>query len=145
VSNHIMSAKMDCLFCKIVAGVIPCFKLAESSKALAFLDVNPLSAGHSLVIPKAHYAKFHEMSPDDASDLLPLALEVAKAFNSETGIDYNILQNNGAAAHQVINHVHFHIIPKTKTNGLTMEWNSRTADKEELAKLQANIVSKLSK
>jgi len=136
--------KMDCLFCKIVAGAVPSFKLAETERSLAFLDVYPLSQGHSLIIPKSHASRFHEMTAEDAADLLPLALRVAKAMYSEKQMDYNILQNNGSAAHQVINHVHFHIIPKTRQDGLSMDWNAKPADKQQLATLQAQIVSKLS-
>lgn len=110
---------MECIFCKIIAGEIPSYKLGENEGAIAFLDISPLSKGHSLVIPKEHYEKFHEMDEESAKQVMSLARKVAIALDVE---NYNIIQNNGKLANQEVPHVHFHIIPKTKEHGLELKW-----------------------
>ena len=112
---------MACIFCKTVRGEMPCLKLAETATSIAFLDVNPLSRGHCLVIPKHHAAKLHELPAESVSDCALLMHRVAGALGVE---NYNILQNNGKLAHQAVFHVHFHIIPKTARNdGLGIGWD----------------------
>ncbi|KAF2734674.1 HIT-like protein [Polyplosphaeria fusca] len=116
-------------------------KIFESEKTFAFLDIGPLSKGHSLVIPKYHGAKLHDVPDDDLGELLTVAKKIAVAQGLE---DYNILQNNGRIAHQVVDHVHFHIIPKpNETEGLGIEWPTKPADKGELQKLLEEIKSKM--
>ncbi|OLL25952.1 Hit family protein 1 [Neolecta irregularis DAH-3] len=78
-----------CLFCKIVKGDIPSLKLAETATAYAFMDIQPLSKGHALIIPKYHAEKLHELPHDTLSDILPMAVQIAKAIGCE---NYNILQ-----------------------------------------------------
>jgi diadenosine tetraphosphate (Ap4A) HIT family hydrolase len=120
---------MSCIFCRIIKGEIPSFKIVETAKrhyflerksnnaSYAFLDIQPLSRGHALVIPKEHGAKFHDLSDETLADLLPVAKKVALALGIK---DYNLLQNNGTSncdgklikgriAHQVVDHVHFHV------------------------------------
>jgi diadenosine tetraphosphate (Ap4A) HIT family hydrolase len=109
-------ADSDCLFCKIVAGDIPSHKVHETDDVLCFLDINPLAAGHTLVIPKHHGEKLHDLPESAVTGIGPALLKVQKAIGCE---DYNVLQNNGAIAHQVVKHVHFHVIPKpTKEEGV---------------------------
>lgn len=110
---------MDCIFCRVVSGEIPNDKLGENEGAIAFLDISPLSKGHSLVIPKKHYEKFHEMDDKSAKSVIILAKKVAVALNIE---NYNLIQNNGKLAHQAVPHVHFHIIPRTEDHGLKIDW-----------------------
>ncbi|MEM9253268.1 MAG: HIT domain-containing protein, partial [Planctomycetota bacterium] len=97
----------DCIFCKIVAGKIPCRKVLETDLSLAFLDIGPLSRGHTLLIPKGHYPTLDALDPDTAADLgrqLPrLCKAVAKAADTP---HYNVLQNNGTPAGQAVMHVH---------------------------------------
>ena len=102
-------ASASCLFCRIVKGEIPSYKLIETAKSFAFLDIGPLSKGHALVIPKEHAEQMHQLSDESLADILPVAKKIANAIGAK---DYNILQNNGKEAHQVVMHVHFHIIPK---------------------------------
>jgi len=112
---------MSCIFCRIVSGQIPSARLIETDEAFAFLDINPLSKGHTLVVPKYHAEVLHELGDEYLADILLLAKRVALAIGGQ----YNILQNNGPLAHQVVRHVHFHIIPKPDENtGLKMEWTS---------------------
>ncbi|KAG5483697.1 hypothetical protein LSCM4_04848 [Leishmania orientalis] len=125
-----------CIFCKIVQGDIPCAKVAETSKAFAFMDINPLSRGHLLVIPKQHATCLHELDVESASDVGALLAKTCRAVAGRDGAtQYNVLQNNGPLAHQEVPHVHFHVIPKTDTEtGLRMGWNTMKVSPDELAK-----------
>jgi len=116
-------------------------KIFESEKTLAFLDIGPLSKGHSLIIPKYHGAKLHDIPDDQLAEVLSVTKRIAIAQNIQ---DYNILQNNGRIAHQVVDHVHFHLIPKpNQQEGLGIEWPTKEADKSELSKLLEEIKSKM--
>ena len=113
----------DCVFCKIVAGKIPCMRIFENEQVLAFLDVGPVSDGHTLVIPRAHYGKLHEC-PEEvlvelSNCLSKIAPAVAGAMETEA---YNVLCNNGRAAGQLVEHVHFHIIPRSDDDGIFSRW-----------------------
>lgn len=130
--------KNNCVFCAIAAGEIPSFKVWEDGEFLAYLDINPFSRGHTLVIPKAHYANLAE-TPEDV--LARLAVAVKKTAAKVTGAlgigDFNILQNNGEAAGQTVRHIHFHIVPRIPGGGTAFE--SGKADMNELADLAAKI------
>ncbi|KEQ93526.1 hypothetical protein AUEXF2481DRAFT_325334 [Aureobasidium subglaciale EXF-2481] len=130
-----------CIFCKIIKGEIPSMKLFESEKVFAFLDINPLSYGHALVIPKYHGAKLHDIPDDQLTEILPVAKKIAQAIGAG---DYNILQNNGRIAHQVVDHVHFHMIPKpNEQEGLGIKWPQQQGNQEKLKKLREEIMSKM--
>ncbi|KAM0797242.1 HIT-like domain-containing protein [Usnea florida] len=119
-----------CIFCKIIKGDIPSFKLFESEGVLAFLDVQPLSQGHALVVPKVHGSKLTEIPDEQLEEILPVAKKLAKATGSE---NYNILQNNGRLAHQEVDHVHFHMIPKpNQQEGLGIGWPATETNMEKL-------------
>ncbi|KAF9967015.1 Adenosine 5'-monophosphoramidase [Actinomortierella ambigua] len=121
---------VSCIFCKIVKREMPARVLFETEKSIAFLDAFPLSDGHALVIPKQHAVKMHELPDDALADLMPLAKKVANALGSE---NYNILQNNGRPAHQFVDHVHFHVIPKpNQEEGLIMKWDNKAPSQEHL-------------
>ncbi|KAI9094116.1 adenosine 5'-monophosphoramidase [Phlyctochytrium arcticum] len=131
----------NCIFCKIVKGTIPSFKVLETELSYAFLDVGPIAKGHTLVIPKEHAQFAHELSDKSLADILPVAKRVAKALNVP---NYNILQNNGRLAHQVVDHVHFHIIPKpNEEEGLGVGWPGKVADKDELKALAEELSAKI--
>jgi histidine triad (HIT) family protein len=130
----------DCIFCKIVTGRIPCHKVHEDDRVLAFLDIMPLSAGHTLIIPKTHAERLDQMSQADAGACMAIAPKLAGAIAKATGATgYNLLQNNGRIAHQAVMHVHFHIIPKFQDAGLGIEWNPGKLSDEEAKKLTAAI------
>ena len=116
---------MSTIFQKIIDGEIPCHKVYENEHVLAFLDVAPLSYGHTLVIPKQAVAQLHELSEESGAAIGVALVIVSAAVVNATGASaYNILQNNGADANQAVFHVHFHIIPKpTSKEGLKIEWN----------------------
>ncbi|MFI4873334.1 MAG: HIT family protein [Phycisphaerales bacterium JB061] len=126
----------DTIFAKIIRGEIPCHKVYEDEHVLSFLDVGPLSVGHTLVIPKEPAVTLDGLS-DEASAAIGRALpRICRAVMKATGATaYNILQNNGTDAHQEVMHVHFHIIPKLDGKGLGITWNANTIDHAEGAKL----------
>ncbi|QRV77182.1 HIT domain-containing protein [Ceratobasidium sp. AG-Ba] len=118
-------------------------KLLETQLSYAFLDIGPLSRGHCLVIPKYHGEKLHDIPDEYLADALPVAKKLAIATGAT---DYNILQNNGKIAHQVVPHVHFHVIPKpavTDEEGLVIGWPAKQLDKEELQKTFEEMKSRL--
>src|SRR3954463_12731813 len=101
------------IFSKIIAGEIPCHRVYEDDKVLAFLDVNPLSKGHVLVIPKEPAETLDQLSDDSSAAIGRVLPRLSRAVLAATGATaFNILQNNTALAHQAVFHVHFHIIPK---------------------------------
>ncbi|MBY0263703.1 MAG: HIT family protein [Phycisphaerales bacterium] len=135
----------ETVFSKIIRGEIPCHKVYEDERVLAFLDVNPLSPGHTLVIPKEAKAHLHELSDEAAAAVGRVLPRVCRAVLAATGAsDYNILQNNGAAAHQAVMHVHFHIIPKTaEGKGLGVGWTAGKLDPAAGAALAAKVAGAL--
>lgn len=109
---------MDCLFCKIIAGEIPCHKIYEDENILAFLDIKPLNPGHALVIPKKHAEHLLETSEEDAGALMNAAKKIAPAIMQSVGASgCNVNCNIGRAAGQLIFHTHFHIIPRYDNDG----------------------------
>ncbi|KAK7692518.1 hypothetical protein QCA50_004146 [Cerrena zonata] len=124
-----------CLFCAIIRGAIPAFKVYETEHTLAFLDISPVSEGHTQVIPKYHARTLGDLPDEYLADIGPVLKKVARATGAE---QYNVLQNNGKLAFQHVDHVHFHVVPKTKAeDGLVLSveanWPARQADKAELA------------
>ncbi|HEY1552596.1 MAG TPA: HIT family protein [Kofleriaceae bacterium] len=127
----------DTIFGKILRGEIPCHRIYEDDHVLAFLDVGPLSRGHTLVIPKQAVATLDQL-PDDAAAAIGRVLpKISRAVLAATGATaFNVLQNNGTLAHQAVHHVHFHIIPKYDDgSGLGIDWPaSKLEDGAELAR-----------
>lgn len=133
-----------CIFCKIIRGVIPCHKIFETTKTFAFLDINPLSEGHILVIPKFHGERLHLIPEEYLKDLLPTTSLIAQKAFGDKGIDYNILQNNGRLAHQEVDHVHFHIIPKRNSDeGLGIKWITKPTSQQVLSEISNAIANSL--
>ncbi len=114
----------DTIFSKIIRGEIPCHKVHEDDHVLAFLDIFPLSPGHTLVIPKEPAATLDLLSDTAAAAVGRVLPRIARAVMQATGARaYNILQNNGAMAHQAVFHVHFHVIPiRDESEGLGIVW-----------------------
>ncbi|KAG2127009.1 HIT-like domain-containing protein [Suillus cothurnatus] len=132
-----------CIFCKIIKGEIPSFKLIETELSYSFLDIGPLSKGHALIIPKDHAAKLHELPDEYLADVMPIAKKIATAQGLE---NYNILQNNGRIAHQVVDHVHFHVIPKPDASdeeGLVIGWPAKSDVIDEVKKYHQELLGKL--
>ena len=117
-----MSVK-DCIFCKIVSGQIPATKIFEDDVVLVFLDIGPISDGHALVVPKQHFEKLHDCQPDLLGQVCSRLGKIAGAVVAAMNCDgYNVLCNNGRAAGQVVEHLHFHIIPRNLGDGVFDRW-----------------------
>jgi len=134
----------DCIFCKIVAGEVPCTKIYEDEVALAFLDIGPISDGHTLVIPKQHYDRLHDCPPELLGQVSHCLGKIAEATVTATDADgYNVLCNNGRAAGQLVNHVHFHIIPRNTGDGVFNRWPSFKYPEGKIEVLEKSIREKL--
>jgi len=133
----------DTVFGKIVRGEIPCQKVYEDDKVLAFLDINPLSEGHTLVVPKEPAETMDRLSDESAAALGRVLPRLCRAVVAATGVEeYNVLENNGSGAHQAIAHVHFHIIPKpNQREGLGIGWPARSLEREAAATLARKIAA----
>jgi histidine triad (HIT) family protein len=120
----------ETIFSKILRGDIPCHKVYEDQAVFAFLDINPLSRGHTLVIPKEAAATLDQLSDEASAAIGRVLPRIARAVLAVTGATaYNVLQNNGAAAHQAVFHVHFHIIPMHDDGtGLGIGWKPIALD-----------------
>lgn len=130
--------KNDCIFCAIAAGEIPSFKVYEDDAVLAYLDINPFSKGHTLVIPKAHYAGLLDAPEETLATLVSRVKKVAAHVKGALGCDgFNILQNNGEAAGQTVRHLHFHIVPRW--NGDPLAFENSKGDMDALGALAARL------
>jgi len=115
----------DCIFCKIVTGQIPAIKIYEDEQVFAFLDIGPVSDGHTLVVPKQHIEKLHECPSELLGPVSSVLVKIARAVSTGMNSDgYNVLCNNGRAAGQLVGHVHFHIIPRNDDDGVFNHWPS---------------------
>jgi histidine triad (HIT) family protein len=135
----------DTIFKKIISGDIPCHKVYEDDLVLAFLDINPLSKGHTLVIPKEPAETLDALTDESAAAIGRVLPRLSRAVLAATGAKaYNILQNNGPQAHQAVFHVHFHIIPKQADGaGLGVGWKSGDLDHAAGAELATAIAAAL--
>jgi histidine triad (HIT) family protein len=131
----------ETIFGKILSGAIPCHKVYEDEQVFAFLDISPLSTGHTLVIPKEPARTLDALSDESAAALGRVLPRICRAVIAVTGVrEYNVLENNGAGAHQAVPHVHFHIIPKPNPDdGLGIGWPARALEQEAGAELAANL------
>lgn len=136
----------ETIFSRILRGEVPCHKVYEDRHVLAFLDIFPLSTGHILVIPKEPAKTLDRLSEEAAAALGRILPALCRAVLKATGATaYNVLQNNGSAAHQVVEHVHFHIIPKLPGGaGLGIGWQSSPIDPEQARGLAARIAAQVS-
>ena len=135
----------ETIFSKIIRGEIPCHKVYEDDLVLAFLDIMPLSPGHTLVIPKEAVATVDKMSDASCAAIGRVLPRISRAVLAATGgSEFNILQNNGAGAHQAVFHVHFHIIPKLPDGqGLGIGWKPGKLETSEAKALAEKIIQAL--
>lgn len=109
----------DCIFCKIAQGEIPSYKVYEDDLVMAFLDIAPVNPGHILVIPKKHYANLEEIAEEDLCQVVKIVKKLGKTLKSKLNVaGYNVQVNNDPVAGQIINHLHFHVIPRREDDGL---------------------------
>lgn len=136
---------MPTIFTKIIRGEIPSHKIYEDTHVFSFLDIFPLSKGHTLVIPKVEVATLDQLEDTSAAAIGRALPRIARAVLAATGAKaYNILQNNGELAHQAVFHVHFHIIPKYEDgSGLGIGWKAGKLDQTDGASLATKVASNL--
>jgi len=132
----------NCVFCKIVAGQIPSYKVYEDEQTLAFLDIKPTSAGHTLVVPKKHYANLEEVPEDVLAAVIKTVKKIGKSLKDNLPTaGYNISENNDPIAGQIIPHLHFHVVPRTSNDGFKLwpQRNYATGEAEDvLNKIKIN-------
>ena len=123
----------DCLFCMIVAGELPATVIDADERTLAFMDINPATRGHTLVIPRVHSPDLHAIDPDDLAACAQTAQRVAGRARDALGADgVNLLNSTGAAAWQTVFHFHVHVIPRYDGDPLRLPWTPRPGDPEEI-------------
>ena len=130
--------KNNCVFCAIAAGEIPAFKVYEDELVLAYLDINPFTKGHTLVIPKEHSKGLVDTPDETLAAIIARVKKVAAHLQERLGCDgFNILQNNGEAAGQTVMHVHFHIVPRYGQEPIAFE--NHPGDMDELKALVEKV------
>jgi histidine triad (HIT) family protein len=131
----------DTIFGKIIRGEIPCHRVYEDDRVLAFLDIMPLSEGHTLVIPKEPAETLDQLSDESAAAIGRVLPRICRAVIAATGTrEFNVLENNGTGAHQAIAHVHFHVIPKPgRGAGLGVGWPAGSLEQAAGAEIAARI------
>ena len=130
----------DCIFCKIASGQVPSVRIYEDESVFAFLDIGPVSDGHTLVIPKQHFEKLHKCPAEILKQITVVLGRLAGVVADATGADgYNILCNNGPAAGQIVEHLHFHIIPRKDGDGIFDRWPSKTYEEGEMEAVAGRI------
>ena len=135
-----MSVDPGCVFCKIAAGQIPCFKVYEDDVVLAFLDIGPLVRGHTLVVPKRHYATVMETPGEVLAAVNQRIPKITRAVLASTGAKAcHVLVNNGAEAMQSVGHLHYHILPRMPGDSFRIPWNAGTLDKQTGAALASAV------
>ena len=143
VTGVIMEEK-ECVFCKIVKKIIPSRIIFENDLNLAFLDISPISKGHTVVIPKIHYSCLEDISEYELTEIYKIVKKLAVLLQKKLKIDgYNILQNNHTSAGQVIKHFHVHIIPRYTDDNVQDGWEPKKLTEEQFKAMQEKIVKTL--
>ncbi|MCH7477502.1 MAG: HIT family protein [SAR324 cluster bacterium] len=136
---------MDCIFCKIIAGDIPSIKVFEDGNTVAFMDINPLSEGHLLVVPKKHFTSLFDADDDSLAQTFSVVRKLAVALQKALGIDsLNLLQANGRWAAQSVPHFHFHVIPRRENDGVPLDPELKPGNVEQVRKTGEAISTALS-
>jgi histidine triad (HIT) family protein len=140
-----MKMSEDCIFCKIVRGIIPSIKVYEDDKALAFMDIAPLNKGHLLVVPKDHVETILDINPQLYGHLASLICRLAKVVQAEVRPHgMNVMQLNGKAGNQVVPHVHMHLVPRWEGDELTIcSWEPVMGNKDEISATADAIIKRL--
>ena len=132
----------NCIFCKIANGEIPSRTLYEDEKFRVIMDLGPATRGHSLILPKEHYANLYEIPEDLAADAAKLAKKLAIRMTEKLGADgFNIIQNNNEAAGQTVPHYHVHLIPRYQNDGQHILWNPGEMPAEEMDEILNKILA----
>ncbi len=136
--------KEDCIFCKIAAGQIPSATIYEDNNFRVFLDINPATKGHCLIVPKEHFDNIYELDAETAGRLFSLATMIARALKKALNCDgLNIVQNNGLVAGQTVFHFHMHLVPRYENDGLSLLEEQDPGDMDEIETLRKLIRAEL--
>ncbi len=139
-----MRTDSNCIFCKIVAGEIPCVKLYEDELTMAFMDINPGNEGHALVIPKEHWEDVHAIPSDLIGSTVKTVKKIATAVEETLNPDgINLVQANGKGAAQSVFHFHMHILPRRMDDELKMNWGLRPGDMDAIKEVCERIKKNL--
>ena len=134
------SATADCLFCRILAGELPAQIVAEDERTITFMDINPATRGHALVIPRTHAEDLYETEPQDVAATAVAAQRLALDARDRLGADgVNILNASRPAAWQTVFHFHVHVIPRYADDPLRLPWTPHAGDMEEIAVAAAQL------
>lgn len=129
-----MASDPDCIFCKIVAGELPAIKVDEDEQTLSFMDINPGTRGHALVVPKTHARDLVTIEPDQLAAVVQAAQRLASRMPGALGADgVNLVNSCGAAAWQTVFHFHLHVIPRYAGDPLRLPWTPAPGDAEAIA------------
>jgi histidine triad (HIT) family protein len=135
----------DCIFCRISAGEAPASKIYEDERVFAIMDIFPWNRGHALVIPRSHAPTIWDITPDDAAAVIQAAHRLAPAIRDAVRADgLNLLQSNGRAAWQQVDHFHLHLIPRWADDDLVQPVSPAAGDMDAIAATAARIVEVLS-
>lgn len=130
----------DCLFCKIIAKEIPAQIVAEDDRTVAFMDINPATRGHALVVPRRHAANVLEIEPDDLAATVLAAQRLARRITERLEADgVNLLNSCGPVAWQTVFHLHVHVIPRYSGDPLRLPWTPKPGDPDEIAAAAADL------
>ena len=129
-----MASDPDCIFCKIVAGELPGTKVAEDERTVAFMDINPATRGHLLVVPREHSPDLLEIAPEDLDAVARMGQRMARQVKDRLGADgVNLLNSCGSEAWQTVFHFHLHVIPRYEGDPLRLPWVPGPGDADEIA------------
>jgi histidine triad (HIT) family protein len=139
-----MSTDPDCIFCKIIAGEIPSFKIYEDSETFAFMDINPANEGHALVIPREHARDLYSVSDTAIAATVKTAKRIAAAVDKTLNPEgLNLLQCNGPAAAQSVMHFHMHVLPRRDGDDLKLNWGLEAGDMDAIDRLAVRLRNNL--
>lgn len=131
----------SCVFCKIINEEIPCHKIYEDEETLAFLDINPASKGHTLIIPKKHYVNIHDVDEETLNSIMKTTKKMsAKLKQKLNASGINIVNASGKDAQQSVFHIHFHAVPRYEGDGLDLWFHGRKSDAPDFDELKKIIL-----
>jgi len=131
--------KQNCIFCQIITGKVPSYKIYEDDRILAFLDIDPFTPGHTIIVSKKHYKNIFDVSQDELKRTISIAQKIAKMVKKKLGAKgINLLHDSGKAGEQFIFHFHFHVIPRYPEDKLNI-WPTQRCKKCDLKKIQRKL------
>jgi histidine triad (HIT) family protein len=124
----------NCIFCKVIAGELPSQRVDEDERTVTFMDINPATRGHALVVPRRHARDLLEISPEDLAATALAAQRIARRIQEQLGVDgVNLLNSCGEAAWQTVFHFHVHVIPRYHDDPLRLPWTPGPGDPDEIS------------